>query len=74
MVKTMKEQSVAENLASCNWYAAIINFLLKLQIPLEFTQSQAKTLKLRASKYCILENLLYWRDPSGIFLRCLEKE
>ena len=21
-----------------------------------------------------MENLLYWRDPSGIFLRCLDKE
>jgi len=24
--------------------------------------------------YCIHENLLYWRDPSGIILRCLDEE
>jgi len=72
--ETKRKQSVAENLASCNWYAEIINFLPKLEIPSEFTQSQARTLKLRAAKFCIMENLLYWRDPSGIFVRCLDKE
>jgi len=65
---------MAENLASCNWYAAIINFLLKLEVPSEFSQSQARTLKLKATKYCINNNLLYWRDPSGVLLRCLDKE
>ena len=69
-----RKQSVAENLASCNWYVAITNFLLKLETPSGFTQSQARTLKLRAKKYCINVNLIYWRDPSGIFLRFLDKE
>jgi len=50
---------VVENIASCNWYAEIINFLLKLEIPSGFTHIQARTLKLRAAKYCIMENLLY---------------
>eukprot|EP00253_Pinus_taeda_P002601 PITA_02601 len=68
------KQSVAENLASCDWYSAVIKFLLKLEIPPSITQSQARTIKLRAAKYCINENLLYWRDPSGILLRCLDKE
>ena len=63
-----------ENLASCNWYAEIINFLLKLEIPIGFTRRQDRTLKLRATKYCIMKSFLYWRDPSGIFLRCLDKE
>ena len=72
--ETERKQLVAKNLASCHWYAEIINFLLKLEIPSGFTLSQAKTLKLRATKYCIMENLLYWRDPSGIFLTCLDKE
>ena len=72
--ETERKQLVAENLASCNWYAEIINFLLKLEIPSRFTQIQAKTLKLKAAKYCIMKNLLYWRDSSRIFLRCLDKE
>jgi len=48
--------------------------LLKLEIPPSLTQSEAKTVKLRVAKYCIHENLLYWRDPSGMLLRCLDKE
>eukprot|EP00253_Pinus_taeda_P019918 PITA_19918 len=64
-----RKQSVAKNLASCDWYSAIVKFLLKLEIPPRFTQSKARTIKLRAAKYCINENLLYWRDPSGMLLR-----
>ena len=72
--ETERKKLVAENLASCNWYVEIINFLLKLEIPSGFTQSQARTLKIIVAKYCINKNLLYWRDPFGIFLRCLDKE
>jgi len=63
IAKSQREQSVAKNLASCSWYAAIINFLLKLEVPSEFSQSQARSLKLKATKYCINDNLIYWRDP-----------
>ena len=31
--ESRRGQSVAENLASCNWYAAIIKFLLELEVP-----------------------------------------
>ena len=54
-----RNQILAENLASCNWYSAIVKFLLKLEIPPGLTQSQVRTVKLRATKYCIHENLLY---------------
>jgi len=65
---------LAENLASCEWYSRIAQFLLKLEVPPGLNSSQARTIKLRTTKFCIHENLLYWRDPSGILLRCLEKE
>lgn len=60
--------------ASCDWYSAIAQFLLKLEIPPGLSSSQDRTVKLMAIKYCIHENLLYWRDPSRILLRCLDKE
>eukprot|EP00253_Pinus_taeda_P009480 PITA_09480 len=69
-----RRQSVVENLASCDWYSVIFKFLLKLEIPLGLSASQARTIKLRVAKYCINENLLYWRDPFGMLLRCLDKE
>ena len=74
VVEPERNHSVAKNLASFDWYSAIIKFLLKLQNPPGFTQSQARTIKLRVDKYCINENLLYWRDPFGVLLRCLDKE
>eukprot|EP00253_Pinus_taeda_P036509 PITA_36509 len=72
--ETKREQSVPKSLASCSWYAAIINFLLRLEFPSDFSQSQPRTLKLKATKYCINDGFLYWRDPSGVLLRCLDKE
>ncbi len=56
--ETKREQSVPKKLASCSWYAAIINFLLRLEVPSDFSQSQARTLKLKATKYCINDGLL----------------
>ena len=73
-VEPGKRQSLAENLASCEWYSTIVQFLLKLEVPPGLSSSQAKKIKLRATKFCVQENLLYWRDPSRILLRCLEKE
>jgi hypothetical protein len=35
------------------------------------TPSKARTLKLQAIKYCIIEGKLYWKDPLGFLLRCL---
>eukprot|EP00253_Pinus_taeda_P004996 PITA_04996 len=68
------DHSLIENLASCEWYDKIAQNLLKLEVPLGLSSSQARTIKLRVAKLCIHENLLYWRDPSRILLRCLDKE
>eukprot|EP00253_Pinus_taeda_P035119 PITA_35119 len=68
------DQSLAENLDSCEWYSIIDHFLLKLEVPPGLSSSQARIVKLKVAKYCIHENLLYWRDPSRILLRCLDKE
>lgn len=64
---------MAKNLTSCEWYSTIAQFLLKLEVPPGLSSSQARTIKFKAAKYCIHENLLYKRDPSGILLRCLDK-
>eukprot|EP00253_Pinus_taeda_P006187 PITA_06187 len=73
-VEPGKNQSLAENLVFCEWYFTIAQFLLKLEVPPSLSSSQARTIKLRGAKYCTHENLLYWRDPSRVLLRCLEKE
>ena len=35
---------------------------------------QVRDLKLKAIKFCINDKMLYWKDPSGVLLRCIDKE
>jgi hypothetical protein len=67
-------QQVAEQLSSCGWYSCIIHFLQNLEVPPKLSMTQARSLKLRAIKFCICNNLLYWKDPVDLLLRCLDKE
>ena len=32
-----------------------------------------KCFKLKATKYCILNQSLYWKDPRGLLLNCVDK-
>jgi hypothetical protein len=34
-------------------------------------KSRARDLKLKVVRYCLIEQVLYWRDPLGMLLRCL---
>jgi hypothetical protein len=69
-----KNQQVAEHLSSCEWYSGIIHFLQKLEVPPELSMTQSQSLKLKAIKFCIYNNLLYWKDLASLLLRCLNKE
>ena len=42
--------------------------------PPGMTRNKARTLKLKAAKFCILNSALYWRDPGGVLLNCLVEE
>eukprot|EP00253_Pinus_taeda_P024128 PITA_24128 len=49
--------------------------VLKNLSPLpDMTRNKARTLKLKAAKFFILNSALYWKDPSGILLNCLVEE
>ena len=58
--------------STSTWYADIVYFLLFLQCPEDFDRKAARSLKLKATKYCLVEEQLFWKDPGGILLRCLE--
>jgi hypothetical protein len=45
--------------------------LINLQAPPELRKTKARFLKLKETKFCILDDSLYWKDPGGIFLSCL---
>eukprot|EP00253_Pinus_taeda_P025418 PITA_25418 len=66
---------VSEMFALSPWYSDIIYVLKNLSPPPDMTRNKARTLKLKAAKFCILNSTLYWKDPGGVLLNCLvEKE
>jgi hypothetical protein len=61
-------------LATCSWYKDILYFLQELKPPDEMGKRKARALKLKAVRYCIIDQALYWKDPLGVFLRCLDPQ
>lgn len=56
------------------WYVDIIFVLLNLQAPPGFSRTKDRFLKQKEVRFSILDNVLFWRDHSGILLNCLLKE
>eukprot|EP00253_Pinus_taeda_P036545 PITA_36545 len=57
------------------WYSDIIYVLKNLSPPPGMTRNKARTLKLKAAKFCILNSALYWKYPGDVLLNFLvEKE
>eukprot|EP00253_Pinus_taeda_P026396 PITA_26396 len=66
---------VSEMFALSPWYSDIIYVLKNLSPTPGMTRNKARTLKLNAAKFCILNSALYWKDLGGVLLNCLvEKE
>jgi hypothetical protein len=59
------------SLTECAWYHDILYFLQELKPSDGMGKSKARALKLKAIRYCLIEQVLYWRDPLGMLLRCL---
>jgi hypothetical protein len=53
------------------WYKEIIYVLENIQAPPSVRNTKARFLKLKAFKFCVLDNSLYWKDPGGKLLSCL---
>ena len=53
------------------WYADIVSVLHNLQPPASLSKTRARSIKLKAAKFCIIEQYLYWKDPRGILLNFL---
>jgi hypothetical protein len=65
---------VSKKFLDSPWYANIIYVLRNLQALPELRKTKAIFLKLNATKFCILNHSLYWKDPGGILLNCLLEE
>ena len=69
-----EEGQVHPDFLASPWYKDIVHVLLNLQAPPEMSKTQARSVKLKATKFCIINKLLYWKDPNGILLNCLLEE
>lgn len=56
---------------SSPWYFDIFYVLHYLNPPSEVPKGKTRSLKLKASKSCILDDVLFWKDPCGVLLNCL---
>ena len=61
-------------LAACPWYKDLLFFLQELRPPDGMEKNKARALKLKTLKYCIINQVLYWKDPQGILLMCLDPQ
>jgi hypothetical protein len=59
-------------LAGFPWYKDILYFLQELRPPDGMQKRKARDLKLKAVRYCLVDQTLYWKDPLGVLLRCLD--
>jgi hypothetical protein len=72
--KGSDEMQVSAHLADCKWYSHILYFLQTLSIPSDLTRTQGRDLNLKAMCFCINGNLLFWKNPIGLLLRCINQE
>ena len=56
------------------WYKDIVHFLQTLQCPEGMDKSNDRALKLKVIKYYFLDNQLYWKDPVGLLLKCVDRD
>jgi len=56
------------------WYADIIYVLFNLQAPPRLSRTKKRFLKMKASKFCIVDNVLFWKNHECILLSCLTKD
>ena len=68
-----EKEKITEQYAESTWYADIVHFLLYLQCLEHLDKKESRSLKLKSTKYCLIEQQLFWKDPGGILLRCLDK-
>jgi hypothetical protein len=67
-----KISHVSPNLAECTWYKTIIHFLQKLWPPDGLEKNKVRDFKLKEIKYCHIDQVLYWKYPLGVLLKCLD--
>ena len=69
----LEKEKIMDFYSASTWYANIVYFLLYLQCLEHLDRKAARSLKLITTNYCLIEQQLFWKDPGGILLRCIDK-
>ena len=64
----MVTPEINESFSDSPWYADIVFVLLNLQAPPRLSRTKARFLKLKAMKFCIIDNAHFWKYHGGILL------
>ena len=73
-VEQESELQVSKEFSSSPWYKDIVYVLQNLQASSALSRTKARSIKLKATIFCIMNKYLYGRDPWGIFLNCCLNE
>ena len=55
------------------WYSSIVLYLLNLTCPEHLVGHKRRSLRLQATKYCLTQDGLGWKNPDGLILRCVDE-
>jgi hypothetical protein len=61
-------------LARRPWYKDVIYFLQELWPPYGLQRNKARALKLKAVRYRLVNQVLYWKDPLGVLFKCMNPQ
>ena len=70
----MVTPQISQAFLDSHWYADITYVLLNLQAPSRLSRTKRRFLRMKDSKFCILDSDLFWKNHEGILLNCLVKE
>ena len=70
----MPTPQISQAFLESPWYDDITHVLLNLQAPPGLFRTKKRFLKMKGSKFCILDNALFWKNHEGILLNFLIKE
>jgi hypothetical protein len=69
-----KGSQVIPPLEGCTWYKDIIFFLQEMRPPDGMNKNKVRDLNIKSIRYCLIDQYMYWKDPMGVILRCLDPQ
>jgi hypothetical protein len=65
---------VLDELKHVDWYSNIIYFFNNFSCPRHLNDHRRREMRLKATKYYLIQGGLGWRNPNGLALMCLNEE